>query len=328
MPSPRRIPLNIFSMGFGLAGLTTAWRIAVHQHLAPHEVSDILAALAAFAWLISVLLYLRYVLATRGALTSDLHDKTIGPFASLALITPILLATDGIAPYWRPAAAVVVDVFIVGVVLLGAWLTGTWMRGGTDLDRLHPGYFLPTVAGGLVASAGAAEVGQQRLAQLMFGLGIVCWFIVGSMVFGRLIFRPPLPEALVPTMAIEVAPAAVASLAYFSTYGARITPFAAALAGYGLLMVLAQIPLLGRYLRLKFSMATWAFTFSWAAVASTLLFWIDAEHVAGGRTFSYLVLAAISVLVTAIAARTLVAISRGSLIPHAPAPTLPPPAAP
>ena len=119
----------------------------------------------------------------------------------------------------------------------------------------------------------------------MFGLGIVCWFIVGSMVFGRLIFRPPLPEALVPTMAIEVAPAAVASLAYFSTYGARITPFAAALAGYGLLMVLAQIPLLGRYLRLKFSMATWAFTFSWAAVASTLLFWIDAEHVAGGRAF-------------------------------------------
>ena len=213
--------------------------------------SDIRPALAAFAWLISVLLYLRYVLATRGALTSDLHDKTIGPFASLALITPILLATDGIAPYWRPAAAVVVDVLIVGVVLLGAWLTGTWMRGGTDLDRLHPGDSRPTVAGGLVASAGAAEVGQQRLAQLMFGLGIVCWFIVGSMVFGRLIFLLPLPEkAPVPTMAIEVAPAAVASLAYFSTYGARITPFAAALAGYGLLMVLAQIPLLGRYLRL------------------------------------------------------------------------------
>ena len=86
--------------------------------------------------------------------------------------------------------------------------------------------------------------------------------------------------------------------------------FVTALAGYGLLMVVAQIPLLGRYARLKFSLATWAFTFSWAAVASTLLFWIDAEHVSGGRAFSYLVLAAISVLVTAIACRTVVAISR------------------
>ena len=315
MTSTRRIPLNIFGMGFGIAGLATAWRIAVDQHLAPHEVSDVLIGMAAVAWLVSVLLYLRYVLTTRGSLTSDLYDKTVGPFASLALITPILLAADGIAPYSRTVAAVIVDVFIVGVVLFGGWLTGTWLRGGTDLDRLHPGYFLPTVAGGLVASAGAAEVGQQRLAQFMLGLGILCWIIVGSMILGRLIFRPPLPDALAPTMAIEVAPAAVASLAYFFSHGAHVTPFVTGLAGYGLLMVLAQIPLLSRYARLKFSLAIWAFAFSWAAVASTLLFWIAAEHVTGGRAFAYLVLAAISVLVGAIAARTLVAISRGRLLP-------------
>jgi tellurite resistance protein len=316
MTSTRRIPLNIFGMGFGIAGLATAWRIGVDQHLAPHEVSDILIGLAAVVWLVSVLLYLRYVLTTRDALTSDLHDMTVGPFASLALITPILLAADGIAPYWRSVAAVIIDVFIVGVILLGGWLTGTWMRGGTDLDRLHPGYFLPTVAGGLVASAGAAEVGQQRLAQFMLGLGIFCWIIVGSMILGRLIFRPPLPDALAPTMAIEVAPAAVASLAYFFAYGLRITPFVTALAGYGLLMVVAQIPLLSRYVRLKFSLATWAFTFSWAAVASTVLFWIAAEHVTGSRPLAYLVLAAISVLVGSIAVRTVVAISEGRLLPQ------------
>jgi tellurite resistance protein len=314
MSSPTRIPLNIFGMGFGLAGLATAWRIGVDQHLAPHEVSDVLIGLATLAWLVSVMLYLRYVLTTREALASDLHDMTVGPFASLAVITPILLAADGIAPYSRSTAAVVIDIFIVSVVLLGGWFTGTWMRGGTDLDRLHPGYFLPTVAGGLVASAGAAVVGQQRLAEFMLGLGILCWVIVGSMILARLIFRPPLPDALAPTMAIEVAPAAVASLAYFFAHGAHITPFVTALAGYGLLMVVAQAPLLGRYVRLRFSLATWAFAFSWAAVASTLLFWIGAEHVAGGRTFSYLVLAAISVLVGAIAARTVAAVSQGRLL--------------
>jgi tellurite resistance protein len=116
-------------------------------------------------------------------------------------------------------------------------------------------------------------------------------------------------------MAIEVAPAAVASVAYFFMHGAHITTFVTALAGYGLLMVVAQIPLLGRYARLKFSLATWAFTFSWAAVASTLLFWIDAEHVSGGRAFSYLVLAAISALIGSIACRTVVAISQGRLLP-------------
>ncbi len=202
------------------------------------------------------------------------------------------------------------------------------MRGGTDLDRLHPGYFLPTVAGGLVASAGAAMVDQQRLAQLMLGLGIFSWIILGSMILGRLIFRPPIPDALAPTMAIEVAPAAVASVAYFFMHGAHITTFVTALAGYGLLMVVAQIPLLGRYARLKFSLATWAFTFSWAAVASTLLFWIAAEHVPGGRVSSYLVLAAISALVTAIGARTVVAIAQGRLLPMPAAPTIDPSLAP
>ena len=312
--SARRIPLSTFGIGFGMAGLATSWRIAVNQHLVVHGVSDVLIGLAGMAWLVSVVLYLRYVLTTRGAIMSDLHDMTVGPFASLALITPILLAADGIAPYARSAAAVIVDVFVVGVVLFGGWFTGIWMRGDTDLDRLHPGYFLPTVAGGLVASAGAAVVGQEHLAQLMFGVGVVYWFILGPMIFSRLVFRPPLPDALAPTIAIEIAPASVASLAYFLSHGAHVSPVLTALAGYGLLMVIAQVPLLSRYMRLKFSLATWAFTFPWAAVASTVLFWIAAVHVTGGRVLAYLVLAALSVLVGAIAFRTVIAITEGGLL--------------
>ena len=88
-------------------------------------------------------------------------------------------------------------------------------------------------------------------------------------------------------LAIEIAPAAVASVAYFLIHGAHVTPVLTALAGYGLLMVLAQIPLLSRYIRLRFSLATWAFTFPWAAVASTALFWLAAEHVTGGRVLAY-----------------------------------------
>jgi tellurite resistance protein len=63
-------------------------------------------------------------------------------------------------------------------------------------------------------------------------------------------------------------------------------------------------------------------------VASTLLFWIEAEHVTGGRAFAYLVLAAISVLVAAIAARTMVAISQGRLLPPTTAPITVPSLAP
>jgi tellurite resistance protein len=314
--SVTKVPLNIFGMGFGLAGLATTWRIAVTLDLAAAWIAIALVIAAASVWAMSVVLYTRYVVSHPGALQHDLQDMTVGPFASLAIITPVLLVANGVAPYAHQAATIMIDVLIVLVVLLGGWYTGFWMRGGADLDRLHPGYFLPTVAGGFVASAGAAEVGQQRLAQVMFGLGLICWAIVGSMILGRLIFRPPLAAALTPTMAIEVAPAAVASIALFLASDGRVTSPIMILAGYGILMVSAQIPLLPRYLKLTFSLGTWAFTFSWAAVASATLFWVASQHPAGERVWSYLVLAAITTLIGAVAYRTLLSAAHHRLLPQ------------
>lgn len=80
-------------------------------------------------------------------------------------------------------------------------------------------------------------------------------------------------------------------------------------------MVTAQLPLLPRYLRLSFSLGTWAFTFSWTAVAGAALFWIASSRFVGDRAASYLVLTAITALVGGIAARTLMAARQERLLP-------------
>jgi tellurite resistance protein len=178
---------------------------------------------------------------------------------------------------------------------------------------MHPGYFLPTVAGGLVASACAAEVGQHGLGTVMFGYGMICWAILGSMILARLFFRPALPAPLRPTLAIEVAPAAVASLAWTAVHGPAIDTLAAVLAGYGALMVLAQLRLLPIYLRLRFGVGFWAFTFAWAAVATSVLHWIDETRPPGGAVWAWLVLAAVTLLVAGIAARSVLGLVRGTL---------------
>ncbi|MFB7310381.1 TDT family transporter [Streptomyces sp. NPDC056192] len=313
-----RIPLNFFGMSFGLAGLAETWSTAAHQGHAPDTVGDVLLVIAALVWLVTVVGYLRYVGAGTGRLKADLTDAVAGPFASLALITPMILAAQGLAPHAANAGKIVVDVFLVLTVLLGGWFTGQWIYGPLELDHLHPGYFLPTVAGGLIAAASAAEVGQQRLAEVMFGLGLICWLILGSMILTRLLFRPSLPAPLLPTLAIEVAPAAVASLAYFAINGG-VDIFAAGLAGYGLLMVLAQLRLLPLFLPLKFTPSTWAFTFSWAAVCTVALHWIETGRPAGHLAYTYLVLAAITALIGSIALRTLIALGRRRLLPEPPA---------
>jgi tellurite resistance protein len=310
---PRRIPLNFFGIPFGLAGLGEIWFVAAKKGLVPNMVGDALLAMAALVWLVVLAAYLRYVRSERGAFTADLLDPVAGPFVSLAVIVPMLLAGQGIAPHAPGAGRVLVDAFIALTALAGAWFTGQWIYGGLELDRFHPGYYLPTVAGGLIASGAAAAVGQPRLAEVMLGWGTICWLILGSLILGRLFFRPFLPTPLVPTLAIEVAPAALASVAYRATTGGRVDAFVAFLAGYGLLMVLAQIRLLPAFARLKFAPSFWAFTFSWAAVGTATVSWIDA--LGSHPAYAYLVLAAVTMLIATIAARTVVALSRRELLP-------------
>jgi tellurite resistance protein len=305
--------LNFFGIPFGLAGLGGIWFVAAEKRLVPSLVGDALLALAALVWLVVLAAYLRYVRSERGAFQADLLDPVAGPFASLAVIVPMPLAELGIAPHAPVTGRVLVDAFIALTALAGAWFTGQWIYGGLELDRFHPGYYLPTVTGGLIASNAAAAVGQPRLAEVMLGYGTICWIVLGSLILGRLLFRPFLPTPLVPTLAIEAAPAALASIAYLEISGGRVDAFAAFLAGYGLLMVVAQVRLLPAFARLSFAPSFWAFAFSWATVGTATMLWIDA--LGSHPAYAYLVLAAVTMLIATIAARTVVALSRRELLP-------------
>jgi tellurite resistance protein len=74
-----------------------------------------------------------------------------------------------------PAAGrVLVIVFLAVTIAIGGWLTGQWMTGGTGPEYVHPGYFLPIAAGGLIGANAAAQVHLHALAQASFGIGVIC----------------------------------------------------------------------------------------------------------------------------------------------------------
>lgn len=313
-----RTPLNLFGASFGIAGLAGTWTIAAGQHRVPGWVGDALLVVAAVVWVVTAAGYAAWAIGHHPTFRADLTDPVAAPFAALAVIVPVLLAAGGIAPRAPVAGAVVVDVFVALTVAHGSWFVGRLLRGRIDVDRLHPGYFLPTVAGGLVGAEAAVTVGQHLLGEVLFGYGLISWLLLGPMILARLLLRPALPAPLLPTLAVQVAPAAVASLAYVALEGPTPDPVLAALAGFGLLMVLAQLPLTGAYLRLPFRVSHWAFTFSWAAVAGAVLTWVHALHPAGEAVLADAVLAAVTLLVGAIGARSVVALARGELLPAVP----------
>jgi tellurite resistance protein len=316
IPGWRRFPPNLFAIPFGLAGLAEAWHAAELTLHTPEAVPDALSILAALAWVTLIVCYSAQ--GTRNNF-ADFRNKTFSPFISLAPVTGMLLATTLSVQAFAAGRALVV-VFLIGTLLVGGFLTGEWIVASLDHDTAHPGYFLPTVAGGLIGAFCSAEVHLDGLAKASFGIGILCWLLLGSTILNRLFFHAPLQPPLVPTLAIELAPPAVAGIAYFALTGGRTDFVAQALAGYTVLMILVQVRLLPTFARLTFGPGFWAFTFSWAATATDALEWIALRKPPGATAYAAAILVVITVFISYIAARTTVLIARGQLLPPRPAP--------
>jgi tellurite resistance protein len=261
--------------------------------------------LAAVVWLVLVVAYA--LQGPRGIL-ADLRDPVRSPFPSLAVITPMLLGA-ALATAVFTAGRILVVIFLAITITLGGWLTGQWMVGQESAVAAHPGYYLPTVGGGLIGAIAAAHVHLRALAEASFGVGIISWLLVTALLLSRLSVRPKLPPALIPTLAIEFAPPAMAGVAYFAVTG-KTDNFAAALAGYAVLMAVVQLRFITKYVRLRFSLSFWSFTFPYATGATDALLWIGATKPRGATTYAVVVIVLITALIAAIAVRTLLAAAR------------------
>jgi tellurite resistance protein len=313
---PLVISASTFSVTFGLAGLAGCWHLAAVFLGAPAAVAGIITIICLAVWLLFVIGSVRRLVTQRTTVGAELSHPTTAPFVALIPLT--LLALIPVMAYWSPAGATVVALIsMAATVLLGGWLTGTWLGRGVPETSLHSGYYLPTVAAGLIAGSALAAVGRHNLGIAAVGLGGICWLLLGSIINSRNIIADALPPALAPTMAIDVAPVVVAGNAWFALNDGAVDNAQLLLGGFAVLMVLVQVRLyLLVYRHLTFSVSFWAFVFSYCAVASYALRWLDTTDEAWAVTVSWALVAVMSTFVLWLTVRTLVSLQRGTLLPR------------
>lgn len=288
----------------GLTALAGVWRLAGNFYGWPRPVSDLLYLVAATVYLVLVVaLVARLVLKPKQVMVA-LRHPVLGPFNALFPISGMLLSF-GLQPYWLNFARGLFLIFFLITLILGAWLTSQWMVHRLSIEQFHPGYFLPTVAGGFVGADGAARFGFESLGWLSFGIGLLCWLALNSIILNRLFFYPSLPAILVPLMAVELAPPVMGGNAYYNLSGGKVDFVAYVLAGYTLLMVLVQLCLLPTYLKLSFNVSWWGFTFTYAATASYSLRWLNLTQPDWAEGLSYFALGTITLFIGGIAVRSL-----------------------
>lgn len=306
-PSLAHLPVAIFAVVMGLAGLALALAAAEHALGAGRTASTVALGATLLAFALAALAYAVKAARHPGAVVAEWrHPVRIAFFPAIS-ISLLLIATalapglPGLAePLWLAGAALQA---VLTLAVVASWIGHRAFEHG----HLTPAWFIPAV-GNVVAPVAGAALGHAELSWLFFSAGLVFWSVLLTLVMNRLIFHDPLPGRLVPTLVILIAPPAVAFIAWLRLTG-EIDAFARILLNTGYVfaaVVLTQAP---RFRRLPFALSWWALSFPVAALAvASLLFAAETgslPHRLVGLGLAGLLLA----IVTALALRTLRALA-------------------
>lgn len=328
MPSPT--PLKFlqpgwFSLVMGLSGLALAWQAAtpVLGDLAS-GVALVTGGMAALVFMALAVASLRRWQRHAQALEEDLKHPVRHAFVATIPVSMLLLAT--LAHALGLAGWGVVALWWTGSLLqwwatlwvLGRWLSaqpGTNLPTGAGSSALWPSVtpvlFIPVV-GNVLAPLAGVGLGHGIWSAAQFGVGLLFWPVVLTLVLARRIAHSPLPDRLMPTWAITLAPPAVVGLGLL-TFGAPTLWAAAAwgMALFGLLWVGAQGK---RLVSQPFGLAFWALSFPLAAFTTLTLKLASATGESGFQTAGMVMLAITSLVLFALALATVRGLRDGTLL--------------
>jgi tellurite resistance protein len=293
----------------GLAGLAEIWSTATRALGWSNAVAEAFWVLAAGAWLLTIVAHAVRGGRSKETLASQLKHPIQGPVAAIWPIVGMALGAN-LDQFWPLGGRVLIIASIIASALFGAWLLAHLMNGQMKLESVHGGYFLPIAAAAFVAAAVLPSVGLSGAAVGCFFVGVLFWIFTFVLLFARLAFGEPLAAPLVPTLAILTAPPAVAGAAWFAVAGDRLGAVDYWLAASTVLMLLVQLALLPRYVKLPFTLGFWSFTFPFAYSGVYAIGWINVLRPVGWHPAILVVLAAVTALVATIAVRSIALVLR------------------
>lgn len=319
-----------FASVMGWCGLALAW------HRATPAFGELAGALSLLAAGVALLAFVALGLATLWRwqrhpqdLAADLQHPVRHAFVAAIPISLLLLATLGVA-HLGPAAPGVALLWWIGSLgqfTVTLWVLGRWLRGtpaaGTSAwnwQGVTPALFIPIV-GNVLAPLAGLPLGHAAWASAQFGLGLMFWPLVNVLVVVRIAQSGMLPDRLLPTVFIFVAPPAVLGLAALQ-YGAPL-PLAWMLWGMALFFALWAGLLLRRIAALAFGLPHWGMSFPLAALAALTLRLAETPEGRWLAVPAIALLALASLVILGLSLATLRGLRAGTLLVPETAPVIP-----
>ncbi len=267
-PMLEYLPVSLFGSVMGLTGLSVAWHLAQARYGVPATIAIVIGAIAMAAFVVIATGYAIKILTAPGAVKDEFEHPIARNLFGTAIISALLLPIV-LAPLSLPLARGLWAAGTVAMIAFAWFIVDRWLSDRQQVAHATPAWVVPVV-GMLDIPLAVPALHLPPLHGLMVvALAVGLFFAVPlfTLIFARLVFEAPMPEALQPTLMILVAPFAVGTSAYIATTG-QVDLFAQALYGLTLFMLgvlIGRLRYLGRCC--PFRLSWWAVSFPLAAAA-------------------------------------------------------------
>ncbi len=301
-------PITFFAIVMGLMGFVLALHSAhaVLPWTVPLSRAGLFAGTVVFAAIAAF--YLAKLLRHPAAVKGEWNHPVRLAFFPAVSVSLLLTATACYTDYPELARGLWILGAIGQGVLTIAVVSGWISHRAFEVGHLTPAWFIPAVGNVIVPVAGV-RLGHPEISWLFFSGGIMFWVVLLTLVMNRLVFHNPIPARLFPTLVILIAPPAVAFVAYLQLTG-EVDAFAHILLNVAYVfavLVLVQVP---KLLRLPFALSWWALSFPVAALTIASFLYARVAHSGAHEVVGLVGLAALTVIIVGLLARTVVAIGR------------------
>lgn len=307
----RFFPISFFSIVMGLTGFAIAVQRAEEVLGLPAGAGQVLVWFAAAVFLLLAGAYGTKMLRYRAEVAKELnHPIKLSFFPTISISLVLLsIAFRSAQPELSFALFALGAPLQLGFTLfvMSRWIGHTHF----EIQHSNPSWFIPVVGNILVPIAGMAH-GLSEMSWFFFSIGVVFWLVLLTIIMNRVIFHHPLPEKLLPTFFILIAPPAVGFISYVKLTGG-LDGFARVLFYTALFTVLLLGALQKKFRGIQFFLSWWAYSFPTAAftIASMLMF-----HQTGIVFFgwlSWLMLALLTGIILLLLFKTGVAMAKGNV---------------
>lgn len=268
----RNFPISFFAVVMGLAGAAIAWQRTESLWGWNTYTGSILFWLSGLTYLLIFIIYLIKSFLHGSEVKKEFKNITKLAFFPTITISLLLLSIASMTLYPSFSQALWV-LGTIGHFFFSVTVISIWIRHPSlEINHISPAWFIPVVGNILVPIAGVAYA-PAEVSWFFFSIGLIFWIALFTILLYRLIFHNPLPERLLPTLFIMIAPPAVGFLAYVKLTGA-VDSMSRVLYYLALFVFILMIPQLRMLSRIKYYLSWWAYTFPLAAltIATILMY--------------------------------------------------------